>query len=65
MLPGVVICLLDSLVSPVRSTEGPDSALPLVAVQLLDDRSNLNQWIIAVQQLQIYIIGLEPSQLIH
>src|SRR3712207_7719326 len=45
--------------APVRASEGPNATFIALPVQRLDDRADWHALVVAMQQIQIDIIGLE------
>src|SRR3954447_21654152 len=62
MRGGIGIGFVDACGPPVRAAEGVDSSLGLLLVERFDDWSNRNGLIVAVKQIKVDIVGLEPFE---
>ena len=62
VLEGVVIGLLRALNRPVRAAESADLALVVEAVEHFDDGANRHRGVVAVEHIDVQMVGLELRQ---
>ena len=59
---GILVGLADSFGRPVGAAEGPDPPRCHVFIQRLDDRPHRNGRIIAMEQVQVHVVGSESGE---
>jgi hypothetical protein len=62
VLSGVVVRLAEALGPPVRAAEGVDPALLFVLVEDLDDGADRDRRVVAVEEVEVYVVEPQTGQ---